>query len=261
MGNSRIEKAAIEDHRREMGERLTQLREEYSRRHGKSYSQERFGSQVLMLRDIYESHSGEPGAASKEMSGNAIKQLIGDWEGGHKDVPSIILQRYSQACGVSIDSIVNGEEFKPEPTNVTLKDLCRQIELLDRCRMIKTEITKDGRTCIEFCSADTNFGLDPFDVFGDYYCNAPRDYLIALRRFIEQYKIVKQIDRIPDSADVARGAMETLYKNIPERSYEGGIPETIELSAQAILDTLGDEGWYIPRESVDGAANTDWDMM
>lgn len=253
MGYTRLEKDLLTNQRRTIGERLIQLREEYSRQHGEKCSQEKFGTDVLKIGELYESLSKDPDAETAPLSGAAIKKLMNAWEGGHKDVPSIILQRYSQACGVSIDSIINGEEFKPAPATVTLKDLCKQIELLDRCGMIKSEIGKDGETCIEFCAPDTRFGTLPF---GDYISNAPRDYLIALRRFIEQYKIVKQIDSIPGSADVARDAMDTLYRNIPERSNEI-CADGVELSAQAILDSFNDIGWYVIDDPVDGG----WDMM
>lgn len=253
MGYTRVDKDLIKDHRRDVGNRLLQLREEYSRQHGETFSQERFGVEVLKIGDLYESHSKDPDGETVPMTGLAIKNLLQKLESGSRDVPPTILQRYSQACGVSIDSIVNGEEFKPAPATVTLKDLCKQIELLDRCGMIKSEIGKDGETCIEFCAPDTRFGTLPF---GDYISNAPRDYLIALRRFIEQYKIVKQIDSIPGSADVARDAMDTLYRNIPERSNEI-CADGVELSAQAILDSFNDIGWYVIDDPVDGG----WDMM
>lgn len=260
MGYTRLEKDLLTNQRRTIGERLIQLREEYSRQHGEKCSQEKFGTDVLKIGELYESLSKDPDAETAPLSGAAIKKLMNAWEGGHKDVPSIILQRYSQACGVSIDSIINGEEFKPAPAPVTLKDLCKQIELLDRCGMIKTETDKDGKTCIEFCSPDTTFGNGSLLVLGEYVGNAPRDYLIALRRFIEQYKIVKQIDSIPGSADVARDAMDTLYRNIPERSNEicaGGV----ELSAQAIMDSINDLDWYVIDDPVDGGRQNDWDMM
>lgn len=253
MGYTRVDKDLIKEHRRGVGNRLLQLREEYSRQHSETFSQERFGVEVLKIGDLYESHSKDPDGETVPMTGLAIKNLLQKLESGSQDVPSIILQRYSQACGVSIDSIINGEEFKPAPATVTLKDLCKQIELLDRCGMIKSEIGKDGETRIEFCAPDTRFGTLPF---GDYISNAPRDYLIALRRFIEQYKIVKQIDSIPGSADVARDAMDTLYRNIPERSNEI-CADGVELSAQAILDSFNDIGWYVIDDPVDGG----WDMM
>lgn len=257
MGYTRLEKDLITNHRRAMGERLIQLREQYSRQHGEKCNQEKFGRDILKIDDLYESHSTDPDAETAPLSGAAIKKLMNAWEGGHKDVPPIVLQRYSLACGVSIDSIINGEEFKPSPANVTLKDLCKQIELLDLCGMIKTEIDKDGKTRIEFCAPDTTFGNGYLLALGDYVCDAPRDYLIALRRFIEQYKIVKQINSIPGSADVARDAMETLYRNIPERSEEI-CADGVELSAQAILDTINDLDWYALHKHVDADAR---DMM
>lgn len=256
MGYTRVDKDLIKDHRRDVGNRLLQLREEYSRQHGETFSQERFGVEVLKIGDLYESHSKDPDGETVPMTGLAIKNLLQKLESGSRDVPPTILQRYSQACGVSIDSIVNGEEFKPAPTNITLKDLCRQIELLDRCGMIKTEIDIDGKTRIEFCAPETSFGSGSLLVLGEYVGNAPRDYLIALHRFIEQYKIVKQIDSIPGSADVARDAMDTLYRNIPERSNEI-CADGVELSAQAILDSIYDIGWYAIDDPVDGG----WDMM
>lgn len=224
---------------REIGERLRLLRENYGKEHGgKVISIEKFGKDVLKIGDLSESG----------MTVSAINNLVGDLERGTQVVSPAILRKYSQVCHVSIDYIINGTNYTPEPTHarITLKDLCEQIVTLDKCRLIDLTTNDRGERGIVFRSADTIFhGRGDL---GEYESNAPREYLLAMNKFLRQYDyarnvVIQNIDT-PNANEASDLMVKGIIADIPSQSIEWYDP--IELSATAILESYSNPIYYHP---------------
>lgn len=193
---------------REIGERLRLLRENYGKEHGgKVISIEKFGKDVLKIGDLSESG----------MTDSAINNLVGDLERGTQVVSPAILRKYSQVCHVSIDYIINGTDYTPEPTHarITLKDLCEQIVILDRCNLIDVKHEEDLHSIVF-----NRMGFDNawYDEEYEYICGAPTaeeetvlNCSAALRKFIRKYASIK-IMSSQYGEDIEQWMLEDLIK-------------------------------------------------
>lgn len=198
----------------EIGNRLLELRKNYGKSVGKSISQGDFGA-VLGI--------GGDTQASRDT-------LIGRLERGECDIKPSELQRYSEVCGVSIDYIVNGGEYKHEvpPTEYTIRDFCNAIVLLDKCGLLHI-LNLDDKFMIsfeerEFVDTMDDLYFDRLD--GEFACwetdgvfdnSADLPPFCDLRKFINSYGAIKrimQVKDIPDRKSIADLALAKSIENV-----------------------------------------------
>lgn len=215
-----------------IGERLKALRKKYGSEHGDpDMNMHDFGRAI--------------GFECPTDDDAAMDAFIGKLERGDLIIMPTELQRYSAACGVSIDYIINGSDHVEPTKEFTFVDLCREIVNLDKCGLLDF-VVEGNRHGITFTEIDDD------EIYGDYAAGGPWRTINAgkqtisqfLNTFIDEYytsKIKLTDGDLPRSRQLLDDAIRYAIENFEIKTELNPCPKSTNKILSSIEAARNDE--------------------